>query len=203
MRTAIIILLFASSAFGQSQSVVRVELYDQTEKLIQYGSGVVVADLGPSQSHVGWYDNHVVTCSHVVGVPAQNIQIVYRTGQKVRFAKIVADDKENDVAILRAIGPEKSKAVAVLGVFEAGKAYRYDGWSTRGNCRAALTNYGKAYFDGICEVGDSGGAVVDDNGRLVGIMQGGWFWLEDSKKTWPIRAASRGLIEATLRKVPR
>jgi len=186
------------SAFGQNDSVIGV--ITTTSEGDFSGSGVVVGDLGDNATHQGWYDCLVVTCAHVVANQT-NVRLKFRNGSESRYAKILHINDADDIAILRGIGPKSMRVVAKIGN-PAGETFTADGVQ-QSKVRASINHAGKSFFDGQVIAGDSGGGVFNSNGELVGVIQGGWFWLEDGKSTWPVRTAGRKMIEAAIQKARR
>ncbi|UUY03267.1 MarP family serine protease [Svornostia abyssi] len=137
----------------------------------------------------GWVaaDGIVVTNAHVVaGEDETSVQV--RGEGEEHDASVVAFDVENDVAVLAAPGldapalsldpdPSPGASAAILGFPEGGP---YDVRAARlGSTRTVLSQdaYGKGpiqrsitSFRGVVRQGNSGGPLVDRNGRVVGTV---------------------------------
>jgi hypothetical protein len=61
-----------------------------------------------------------------------------------------------------------------------------------------LRQSGYFYFDTTVVSGDSGCGVFSD-GRLIGVVSGGCFWLEENpQETWPVRVGRLEKVKESL-----
>jgi len=76
-----------------------------------------------------------------------------------------------------------------------GLSYSYVRSWNRQDYQFSLRQNHYDYYDYSPEQGESGGGIFID-GKLVGVVSGGWFWRDDEpRKTWPLRS---GRIDAIL-----
>lgn len=156
------------------------------------GTGVVI---GKKEDKGDGYLGYVATAYHVVQ-NGFNIRIKFFNGVESKDAVVLGDAAthilyaESDVAILLAWIPKEVKPVEIGEVLELSdelllvgkpKVFReYKG-------KLLKRNKHKIYIDAEVSPGDSGGPIFKDD-KLVGIISGGWFWLErtdETLRTWP------------------
>jgi 2-alkenal reductase len=137
------------------------------------GSGVIVDEQG-----------HVVTNNHVVA-PVQNTYVLLQDGKKVA-ARLVGHDEYSDLAVLQIDGP--LPAVATLGDSDALRPGQpviaigsplgdFRNTVTQGVVSAVGRKLGESapgltdlvQTDAAINQGNSGGPLVDDDGRVIGI----------------------------------
>jgi S1-C subfamily serine protease len=128
---------------------------------------------------------HVVTAAHCVPVAAYRVKVKLRSGAPLS-ADIAFLDREGDLALLRL---PHAVAVSPLGLSSAdvapGARVHFVGRSDRaikpqlaqvqrlGRC-PSLPDVPHALFTSVsARPGDSGAPLVDDDGRLVGVIHGG------------------------------
>lgn len=185
-----------------------------------FGTGVVVKITGPHPSGVGSL-GFVATAHHVVDCKSDcgKIKIRFSNGKKAKNCKLKHFDKENDAALILAWIPEGIKPV-LLSDSPAKKDDILEftglgGGSRLSNPRVFLaiaslsTNKNKLYADACLIEGDSGGPIFNNNGELLGLVSGGWFWLDfriqntegnPVSLTWPARGCNVEVIKELLNK---
>jgi S1-C subfamily serine protease len=119
----------------------------------------------------------VLTAYHVVAHRTCTID-----GMPVSVAHV---DEKNDVAVVRTVYEEETRAPLTCGGFVAGKAYFAVGWArgrslivqrmtgTGDTAKAKGDFHGMAILRGLSFPGMSGGAIVDELGQLVGVVNAG------------------------------
>ncbi len=145
---------------------------EQTQRRVGLGSGVVVSA-----------DGYILTNYHVVEA-ADDIEVASNDGRKFK-AKVVGTDPESDLAVLRVAAEGKLAPItfappdsARVGdvVLAIGNPFGVGQTVTSGIVSAVgRTHLGINTFENFIQTdapinpGNSGGALVDSNGRLVGI----------------------------------
>jgi S1-C subfamily serine protease len=140
-----------------------------------YGAGVAISE------------EHVLTCFHVVE-KMKRVRVSSADGS-VSNAQVVAEDRELDLAVLKLATPRQTHAkVAPVSELEMGDPVfamgspRKMGFSlTSGIVSYAGRRYSNVYYvqtDIPTNGGSSGGPVLDEQGRVVGISS---FILRDSQ----------------------
>jgi len=182
---------FFSYSFGQDASIVSVSCNLGT------GRGCVVEKvLQPDGSYLG----KVLTAAHVV----EPMQVIYNgktafvvpeftikfsNGKTSKALSVVELRKagEGDTALIACVVPADIDAVEYGDITEGETVV----WHLQGgNVEAPIRVVeGKSlYCDLLLQPGDSGGPVSKD-GKVVGVVSGGWFWIKGSKSsTWPAKA---------------
>lgn len=132
-------------------------------------------------------DVYVATAKHVVdGQYGDNIKIRHR---KTEFAAEIAWlDPERDVAILRGnFGPRPAFEFhdGDLDLSEPFLLWTFHNNTVHQIIPSEISSARRLFFDVSLEGGDSGGFVLSSQGRLVGVISGGWIWR--GKTTWPTR----------------
>jgi len=147
------------------------------------GRGVVVKRLEDSGDG---YIGLVATAFHVVA--ARGSIVIRDNGWQSNQSKIVAESQQADVAIVKAWIPNDVKPVEVAAI---GEGQEIEVATVRGRFRSLVKvgQNGRWYCDGFLRAGDSGGGVFDLEGRCVGVVSGGWFWIDRDghSETWPAR----------------
>ncbi len=146
-------------------------LDDEAQKATSLGSGVIVSSAG-----------YILTNNHVVEA-AEEIEIALPDGRKL-LAKVVGSDPDTDLAVLRVQGGDlraisfgASEALRVGDVVLAiGNPFGFGQTVTAGIVSAlGRSGLGINTFENFIQTdaainqGNSGGALVDANGNLVGI----------------------------------
>jgi serine protease DegQ len=144
---------------------------DQTRRATSLGSGVIVSTEG-----------YVLTNNHVIE-DADDIQLVLSDGRKLR-ARVRGSDPESDLAVLKAEGTDlpaitfgKLDSVQVGDtVLAIGSPFGFGNSVTHGIVSALGRNHlGINRFEDFIQTdaavnpGNSGGALVDTGGNLIGI----------------------------------
>ena len=149
---------------------------DRTMKEQSLGSGVIIST-----------DGYILTANHVVeGADPDGVKVAYASGGKQYTAKIVGTDPPTDVAVLK-IDATDASAVAiadsdklevgdvVLAIgnpFGIGQTVTMGIVSALGRTSLGIIPEGYENFiqtDAAINQGNSGGALIDAEGRLVGI----------------------------------
>jgi len=144
------------------------------------GSGVIMTESG-----------YILTCNHVVQ-NADSIVVAVQDGQ-ILEAQIVGTDQYTDLAVLKVKGenlhqipqPERhdvevgDMVMAIGNPFDLGQTVTHGMVSRAG--RNGLSNFVDfIQTDAVLNQGNSGGALVDSNGNLVGITNAN-FQVRDSR----------------------
>jgi hypothetical protein len=172
------------------------------------GSGMgCVIGMGESVDE-DYYYGMVATANHVVDKDWM-YKIEYESGEKVMGCSVLKRDVEADIAILWALVPktilpmEISPKPCVVGdkVLYCGKEFR----RFEGEARL-ITGKREIYADVVegLIAGDSGGPIMDAEGRYLGCISGGLRWCPtDGKRTWPARGNNLPATVALVNKVLR
>ena len=154
------------SGSGPSQS-------PREHKAQSLGSGVIVSS-----------DGYILTASHVVE-GADSVKVALSTGEKEFDAKVIGMDPPTDIAVLK-IEPKQSLPAAVIGdsdklevgdmvlaigdPFGVGQTVTMGIVSAVGRGGFGINGYENfIQTDAAINPGNSGGALIDAEGRLVGI----------------------------------
>ena len=185
------------------------------------GTGVLV-HIYKDRPVADGFEGLCLTAQHVVGdeVESGNIKVIYRNGKRAKHCKVVASNMSSDVALLLVWVPAKVKPVALAkNAASKGSSLEFcglGGGTPLGSLRHfsstsdSPTNTGKIYAPVPLLPGDSGGPVFDEQGDVVGIISGGWFWFDGGVKsqlgfavnvTWPARACNLDPINTLLQEV--
>ena len=154
---------FASFFYGQSGS--------QQQEQIGTGSGVIVSE-----------DGYIVTNNHVIQ-DATELEVTLNNNKAYK-AKLIGTDSKMDIALLKIDADEKLPFI-VFGnsdeikigewVLAVGNPYQLNSTVTAGIISAKARNLDKASIqsfiqtDAAVNPGNSGGALVNTNGELIGI----------------------------------
>ncbi len=195
------------------------------------GTGTVVyidkSKVIVSKSGVKGYIGYVITAAHVIGnmpyEPQRNIldiQITYQDHEKANKSQIVYRNISSDCAIIKCWVPENVPAaklaeehakpgdylefVGLGGRSPVDKPRRFSGHS------AIVSDEDELFSHDVLFVpGDSGGAVFNANGELVGVISGGWFWWDGVispsdgpiQTTWPAKSCGLRPMEKLFEKL--
>jgi hypothetical protein len=140
--------------------------------------------------------NIVATADHVIRVENTYYlpKISFSNSAEAQVTEIIRKWPERDLVILRVSVPDVIPPVEISGdTPDTAVALDFDG--NERTFRYCITNNESNYFDYTPRTGESGGPVFS-NGRLVGIVSGGNFWLKDKPNhTWPLRAGRVDVIK--------
>jgi len=180
------------------------------------GTGVVVKTNDTGLEDKWWHRAWVMTALHVVSQPNPNnvLGLPKTIAHKVKVgsivdnklyltkdSKVVVWDEDNDIAIIKTTVSKKIKAVDIA---ERNSCHRdklefcgLGGLSCKQESLKKIRHfYGEVaqptcadttYANVVFRSGDSGGPAFKD-GKLTGIISGGWFWFkegEETNLTWP------------------
>lgn len=139
------------------------------------GSGVIIDNAG-----------HIVTNHHVIE-NAENV-VVTLADKSTFKAKVVGDDRKNDLAVLKIDAPKEHLSPIPLGnskglqvgqkVLAIGNPYTYDRSLTTGIISAlgrSITTESKFNIEGVIQTdaainpGNSGGPLLNSSGQVIGI----------------------------------
>lgn len=152
------------------------EQRSQTRKMEGLGSGVIVSE-----------DGYILTNNHVVeGADKDGVKVALADGKTKYDARVVGSDPRTDVAVLK-IEAKKLTAItladsdklevgdvvlAVGNPFGVGQSVSMGIISALGRGGFGITAYEDfIQTDAAINPGNSGGALVDTDGRLIGINQ--------------------------------
>ncbi|HEV8603709.1 MAG TPA: S1C family serine protease [Gaiellaceae bacterium] len=145
----------------------------------------VTASLDEGSGFVAWVkgrDTYVMTANHVVvlSVHRHELGVRVHSGTRVWLGRIVRTDPDNDLALIRVprrIGPplwQRPVYVPPLVGDElllVGSPLGYEGSVTSGV--VGRVAYNEIQTDAAAYPGISGGPVVDEDGRVVGVLVSG------------------------------
>jgi len=197
MRTIMMIFcltMIPGIAFCQERSVL--EILDGSGEAIGRGTVVEKSASTDGNGSLGL----AITAAHVLDGEPERFGVRFSNGRRAKYCVRLATDAEADIALIQVWVPVEIEAVPVAelqadqdGVWMLGR----DG-AIR-SIRFSISNGAFCFFDSTCCGGESGTGIFQD-GKLTGVLSGGWFWLEDGGAigtTWPLRA-SRGTRIANL-----
>jgi len=143
------------------------------------GSGNVIA-------HVG-NNSYVLTCKHVIDdEPGMRVQVVRREGKRFVSTPGIVErcDPKHDLAIVRtsrripvpAIGLADKEPELYEPLYSVGCGSGFYGLAARALLTALDGSAGEAgatgyLYTGLCINGMSGGALIDEDGALVGVIE--------------------------------
>jgi S1-C subfamily serine protease len=180
------VLLTQQDVLSQDKSVI--EILSESDHPM--GRGTVVEISGELA--------YAITAYHVVfdnpALTASNFKIRDREGTIKKGAKVLKGQKDIDLALIQIPTTDALTSVEIGEIGQETDAAVYDiDWTLR-RPRLSLTQQKFYYFDFSPVQGESGGPVFVD-GKLVGVVSGGWFWIEkdvfetvNKRQTWPLRA---------------
>lgn len=143
----------------------------QTQAQVGMGSGVIISE-----------DGYIVTNNHVIA-NASELEITLNNNKSYK-AKLIGTDKEMDIALLKIDSSEKLPYIVFgnsdqiqLGewVLAVGNPYNLTSTVTAGIISAKARNLTKSGIqsfiqtDAVVNPGNSGGALVNSRGELIGI----------------------------------
>lgn len=145
----------------------------------------------------------VATAEHVIEADGTYHLPLVRFSDK-REAKATAIVKrwpERDLAIIKLSVPDGIPATPLVGADEPDSVWSFDFQGRKREYRnLRIQNKGSLYFDYTPRMGESGGPVFTPDGALVGIVSGGFFWLEDRPQhTWPLRVGRADVLREFLK----
>jgi len=140
------------------------------------GSGVIVTE-----------DGYILTNNHVVeGADADGVKVALGDGKQKLSAKVIGTDPQTDIAVLKVDGKDLPAitiadsdklevgdvVLAVGNPFNVGQTVTMGIVSALGRGGFGITDYEDfIQTDAAINMGNSGGALVDAQGRLIGINQ--------------------------------
>lgn len=184
-----------------------------------FGTGVIVR-VDTDKPVGGGFEGFCLTAWHVVSHDEgkREIRIKYRNGGAAKRCKVVAKDETNDLALLWVWVPDSIPTATLaskpaingdeieIGGLGGGQASDCILRHFRATASMATNPY-QLFADVPLLPGDSGGPVFNANQEVVGIISGGWFWLDAGVKqasgesinvTWPARAGNLDAISKIL-----
>ncbi len=196
------------------RSIVRVSLNGSE------GTGAIVYK-DPDQSSAAGMPGICATALHVVesSRTGGSVRISFFNGQTVENCQIIQADESVDLALIQLTVPHEvpasrpsasvtknGDAIEIVGLGGGSQLARLRSFSTKAS---APTNETQIFADVTLLPGDSGGAVFDPEGQVVGIVSGGWFWFDAGirttegqfvQATWPARASNATALRTLLEK---
>lgn len=162
----------------------------QPVERISLGSGVIMTNSG-----------YILTCQHVID-NANTILVGFQDGRRVE-AQIVGYDPVTDLAVLSVsadnlhVIPQLSELDTRVGdvVLAIGNPYNLGQTITQGivsrNSQNELANYfDYIQTDAVLNEGNSGGALVDSNGVLIGINNSNFKTLDSQRRVKEVDGVS-------------
>lgn len=167
-----LVALFLISTFTWRTPALGAEIDTAIQKALSASAKVVVIDSAGTAFCIN--QNLLVTNAHVVNSALD--AIIYKTDGVIRHAKVVFKDDDVDLAILKSPGacptwlkfqprlPEFGEPVGMCGAPEGVFPICVTG-------KTLICNLVECYADVVARPGNSGGAVVDKDGHVVGVMR--------------------------------
>lgn len=188
LKASILWLLLMAPAIAQTVAV-KVTVGDYTYE----GRGVVVAP------------TLVATADHVIEVDEKYyIPEIWFGEKRVKATEIVKRWPDRDLAIVRVSVPDGTPVVPISDDEpDTAWSINFDGEKrTFRRCNIVYRN--SFYFDYIPRNGESGGPVFTEDKKLIGVVSGGWFRLEDKPAfTWPLRVGRVDVLREYIDGSPR
>ena len=206
-----------------SKSLVLLEVssYDLSGHVVKRGSGVIVNKTEEEHPEKkDFFKAEIITATHVIE-DASEIRVMYQGGgEHSAEIEVAMDPQEGDIAILTTYVPKHVPSIeinnsALESLSEGDTVYLMGyGHSEKEELDIESPRYFVGKFkhrnsetlavDALVTGGDSGGAILNQNGELLGIISGGSAWYDrkimvnDKEKTvkftWPTRAGHVKLL---------
>ena len=172
--------MLAAPCFAQEQAII--QILDPTHTLA-IGRGVIVSR---GDDGVGV----AITAAHVVVDAPATFKIRYRSGFVVKNCSVIRIDQVRDLAAIRVYIPEGIEPISIVEDI-VGEGFVYDlDWNKK-DIRLLLTQKNHTFYQFEPRPGESGGPIFSNDNKLIGVVSGGWFFLEKDEKphrTWPLRS---------------
>jgi|TARA_R110000744_G_scaffold56656_8_gene119466 serine protease DegS len=181
----------SGSIYNRSQSVERTSL----------GSGVIMSE-----------DGLILTCLHVIA-NANSILVGLQDGRRAE-AQIIGYDPYTDLAVLKVaednlhVIPQLDDPATRVGdlVLAIGNPYNLGQTITQGVVSRVGRNGLAAYFDfiqmdAVLNEGNSGGALIDSNGYLIGINNANFKTLDSQRRVKEVDGVSFAIPYGLAKKV--
>ena len=188
------------------------------------GTGTIVR-VNRNKPRGSGFEGYCLTAYHIVrDLPVNNsIKVHYLNGKTAKNCRVVAYDKEFDAALLWVWVPANFTEAKIAKQPVRGRD-RIEICGLGGNSRLKCclrifnattslpTTENQLYADVSLLPGDSGGPVFNQDGHVVGVISGGWFWWDARVRdrngghvmaTWPARAANGKVILKLIAEVDR
>ena len=175
------------------------------------GTGVIIR-VDMDKPVADGFEGYCLTAYHVVANDnnQRQIRIKYQNGRGAKECKVVAFDEKNDIAIVWVWVPQGlSPAIVAENSLAAGQPLQISGLGGGSELECCIrhfqaestfpTNENTIFANVPLLPGDSGGPGFNVNGHVVGIVSGGWFWIDGAvtdregrevKTTWPARLSN-------------
>jgi hypothetical protein len=156
-----------------NQSIVYIELYNQFNQLVSSGSGIIISK-----------DGKIATNLHVINDISlgQYVKIKLSDGKSYKTSKVLGYDEKEDLAIVKIDGPN-NLPVAELGdstkistgekVYALGSPLGIQNTMTEGiisNTSIPVEKVTRIQTSAPISPGNSGGALVNQNGKVIGVV---------------------------------
>lgn len=184
-----------------------------------FGTGVIIM-VDDAKPHRGGFEGYCLTAYHVVenDDDSGKIKIKYQNGEAAKDCRVIAFDKDNDVAIIWVWVPADIKPVSVADIpIEADQYLEISGLGGGSEVECCIRHFVTSatfptdketiYANVALLPGDSGGPGFNEQREVVGIVSGGWFWIDGRVKdndgrevrtTWPARLSNTAPIHQLL-----
>ena len=207
--------------YSKSLVLLEVSSYDLSGHLVKRGSGVIVNKTEEEHSEKkDFFKAEIITATHVIE-DASEIRVMYQGGgEHSAEVEVSVDFHKGDIAILTTYVPKHVPSIkinndALESLSEDDTVYLMGyGHSEEEELDIESPRYFVGKFkhqnsdtmavDALVTGGDSGGAILNQNGELLGIISGGSAWYNrkimanDKEKTvkftWPTRAGHVRLL---------
>lgn len=168
-------MFISSATIAQEESLVTI--YADYPEGRGSGTGIVIKKIGDAPQD-GYY-GHILTAAHVA--EGKRLETLYRNGVKAERATVVNSDSKNDIAIVHSWIPNKIQPVEIAESLQEGEEVFI--YSPRGitKTKISIIRKGEAYADTFVVSGDSGAPVLNIDKKIIGVISGGSFWIEDRK----------------------
>lgn len=160
----------------------------------------------------------IATAEHVAGVDTKEPVVIFDDFSKSKATFLVAD-KDHDQSLILAWAPDGTPSARIAAktpetgdkaeLHAVWHALIIDGlvWPTRVSPATAtrVSSDRTVMLDGFTHPGDSGGALINESGELIGIVSGGWKPFEDSTfgtRIWPIQGGGIEPLKKLIASIP-
>lgn len=194
--------IWAAVAGAQEQSVCLLKVY-QGGKLVQSGSAAVIGlTSGYADPPEGYYWGIVASADHVISnddttLAGDEFLLTFKQGAVIRVKPegVLARNSQTDLVLMAALVPNEVRPLVLSLVATADERVRAIGYpghtaeTTEGRFLRYCDKQNRYFADLFVRGGYSGGVCVNDKDEIVGMISGGWRWVEDENghthSTWP------------------
>lgn len=202
-------LFFAAPAYSQVGKDSGFWEFTEPTKDYHKSSVLIKSSIG-SGTGILIEGDYIVTAKHVVDEVQDDSIVVFIKGHGSFKAKLVASTRGyiSDISVLKALEPIPAEVarIKVGDTPEIGDEVEIVGYGLTRDISERVRSWkskvkhfnhteDNMWLDTYAIPGDSGGAIINANGELVGVLSGGSFWVNQTIKgyynpTWPVRTTS-------------